>query len=77
MGLLKPGEEFDGFGDLLFRRADGPVGGLSGRGVSAEPIEVVPGGELFNRAADGTLWYRVEFCGQPGFEPGEVLVTYG
>jgi hypothetical protein len=30
MGLVEPGEELDGLGDFLFRRPDGPIGGLAG-----------------------------------------------
>lgn len=60
--------KLDGLGDLLFRGTLWAVGGLAGSRFTAEPSEMVPGCELFDRGANCGGVDRVEFVGQPDFE---------
>ena len=64
VSLFQPGEELNGLGNFVLRRALWAVGGLAGSRFTAEPAEMVPGRELFNRGANSGGVDRVEFVGQ-------------
>lgn len=77
MGVVQPGEELSGFGDFLPGGESGGDHGSGGVG-GAEPFEVVPAGELFDRLRDvGKLGEGVEAAGEPAFEAGEVFALAG
>ena len=50
VGLVEPGQELDGLGDLLLGRVHRSPGGSGGLG--ADSAEVVPAGEVLDRLAD-------------------------
>ena len=50
--MLQPGQELGDFGDLLLGGVGRTAVALSGPGVAAEPVEVVPAGELLERLSD-------------------------
>ena len=72
----EPGQEFDGFGDLLFGRVHRAAGVLFRCCRGPDASEVVPGCEVLDWFGD-LLGQRVELVFDPGFEPGQVGVLIG
>ena len=76
IGGVEPGQEFDGLGDLLFRRVDRCLGGLPGGGFGPDAAQVVPGREVMDGLAD-LVGQAVELRNDPLFEPRQVRITLG
>jgi len=75
VGVVEPGQELDGFGDVLFRGVDRSAGGFACGRDCADSFEMVPGRELFSVAPNRAVIDGGHLCSDPALEEGEVAVT--